>query len=210
MAVQKWIYTYHISGIGILHNFSIFWLDGSFWVEVFRIEYHWVAAHGWFNIQTQRFTVSERHGCGFFAKDFKWISFSSENVKILEVLSHIISGKSKKQLEDSPKQRRFIPYHLVRETAFPNSLSSQSWRWAWLVIQKPQQLTGIPRNPPAKGSGVFARLVTSANHKRKHSQKTWLFWSLFDMSCKKNINNGSKIAGPPKADLKIIKLMLRS
>lgn len=27
---------------------------------------------------------------------------------------------------------------------------------------------------------------------------------------KKNINNGSKIAGPPKADLKIIKLMLRS
>ena len=111
MAVQIWIYTYHISGIGVLNNFSIFLLDGSFWVEVFRVEYHWVSAHCWFSIQTQRFTVSERHGRGFFAKDFRSISFSSEKVKVLEVLSHIISGKSKKQLEDAPRQRRFIPYH---------------------------------------------------------------------------------------------------
>lgn len=111
-----YIYTYiHKSGIGIInhvwcnHNFSMFILDGSFWFAVFRLQYHWVTAHCWFNIQTQGFTVSERHARGF--KSLLWKGYS----KALEVLSHIISGKTNKSNWKIP-QGWDVSYRSIKRT----------------------------------------------------------------------------------------------
>ncbi len=129
--------------------------------SVSHFSYHWVTAHCRFNIP---------------------------KLRVFEMLSHIIdSGKTIPQ-----GSKRFIPYHFDKEqvvltllglfsgSAFPNAF--QSWNYILVGLVGHENQTQLPSihssskvfpspNPPAKGSGVFVWLVTSAKKNSQPSTK---------------------------------------